>query len=66
MNGSVEAAKAAGEQLALKGFYTSGGATLFGVALSNINQWLQAGAFIVAMISGICAAVYYVRKSRTS
>lgn len=38
------------------------GGTIFGVAIGTVNQYLQAGAFIVAMISGIAATFYYVRK----
>lgn len=31
----------------------------------EVNQYLQAGAFIAAIISGLCAAVYYIRRVRT-
>lgn len=34
------------------------------IPISEINQWLQAGVFVVGMVSGICAAIYYIRKSR--
>lgn len=36
---------------------------LAGCTIAQINQYLQAGAFIVAMISGACAAYYYLRKA---
>lgn len=42
----------------------SGGAILFGMTIAQINQYLQAGAFIVAIVSGSCAAWYYIRKAR--
>lgn len=35
-----------------------------GVTIVDINNYLQAGAFIVAMISGACAAYYYIKKAR--
>lgn len=43
---------------------TCGGSFLFGISMQNVNSFLQAGAFIVAMISGICAAMYYVRNAK--
>jgi len=40
-------------------------AALFGgMTIGQINQYLQAGAFVVSMIAGLCAAFYYVRKAR--
>ncbi len=42
----------------------SGCSALFGVAIGTVNDYLQAGAFIVAIVSGLAATVYYVRKSR--
>ena len=38
-------------------------ATAIGLTILDINPFLQAGAFIVAMISGICAARYYWKKA---
>lgn len=35
-----------------------------GFTVAQLNEYLQAGAFIVAMISGLCAAYYYWKKSR--
>lgn len=32
--------------------------------IAAVNEWLQAGAFIVAIVSGLCAAYYYIQKSR--
>jgi len=29
----------------------------------QVNQYLQAGAYIVAILSGLCAAYYYWRKA---
>ena len=43
---------------------TSFASFLGGLTLAQINEWLQAGAFIVAIISGICAARYYWKKSK--
>jgi len=40
------------------------GVTYVGATIADVNQYLQAGAFIVAMISGLCAALYYIRKIR--
>lgn len=34
-----------------------------GWTIGEINQWLQAGAFLVSMIAGLCAAYYYLRKA---
>jgi thiamine monophosphate synthase len=34
--------------------------TVAAMSIQTLNAYLQAGAFIVAMVSGICAAVYYV------
>jgi thiamine monophosphate synthase len=41
----------------------SGLSTVGGISLSQINEVLQAGAFIVAIISGIAATYYYLRKA---
>jgi hypothetical protein len=41
----------------------AGGATIFGMAIGEFNQYLQAAAFIVAIVSGLCASYYYVRKA---
>lgn len=35
-----------------------------GITIADVNQYLQAGAFVVSMIAGLCAAVYYIKKSR--
>jgi hypothetical protein len=40
------------------------GVTYVGATIAEVNQYLQAGAFVVAMISGLCAAVYYITKIR--
>jgi hypothetical protein len=31
--------------------------------IAQLNDYLQAGAFIVAIISGLCAARYYWKKA---
>lgn len=31
--------------------------------IDTINKFLQAGAFSVSMICGVCAAIYYIKKS---
>jgi hypothetical protein len=41
------------------------GSGLAGMTIGQINEWLQAGAFIVSMIAGLCAAFYYVKKTRS-
>ncbi len=43
---------------------TCGGGIVFGLAIQDVNLYLQAGAFLVAMISGCCAAYYYLKKAR--
>jgi K+/H+ antiporter YhaU regulatory subunit KhtT len=35
-----------------------------GITVGQVNEWLQAGAFIVAIISGLAATYYYIKKSR--
>lgn len=37
---------------------------LTGCTVGELNEYLQAGAFIVAMVSGLCAAVYYLKQIR--
>lgn len=32
--------------------------------ISQVNEYLQAASFIVAIISGVCAGWYYWKKSR--
>lgn len=43
---------------------TAFAALLAGMTIGNINQYLQAGAFIVSMIAGLAATRYYLRKSK--
>jgi hypothetical protein len=40
-----------------------GGSLLFGLSISQLNEYLQAGAFIVAIVSGSCAAYYYLKRA---
>lgn len=42
----------------------SASSAIFGVAIGTVNEYLQAAAFLVAIISGIAATIYYVRKSK--
>jgi hypothetical protein len=37
-------------------------ATAVGFSIAAVNEYLQAGAFIVAIISGLAATLYYLRK----
>lgn len=32
------------------------------LSITTVNEYLQAGAFVVAIISGLAATLYYVRK----
>lgn len=41
----------------------SGISTLGGFTLAQINEVLQAAAFVVAIISGLAATYYYIRKA---
>lgn len=42
----------------------SGVSTIGGFTLAQINELLQAGAFIVAIISGLAATYYYLKRSK--
>lgn len=53
------------DRLANAATLVSGGATVFGVSVSTINEYLQMASFVVAIVSGACAAVYYYRKSKS-
>lgn len=39
-------------------------ALIAGLSIGTINQWLQAGAFLVSIVAGIAATRYYIKKSR--
>lgn len=41
----------------------SGVSTIGGFTLAQINEVLQAGAFVVAIISGLAATWYYLKKA---
>lgn len=41
---------------------TMGGSLVVGVTIETVNKYLQAGAFAVAILSGLCASFYYIRK----
>jgi len=43
---------------------TASGSLVFGMTIGQINQYLQAGAFLVSIITGIFAIRYYIRRSR--
>lgn len=36
------------------------------VNIATVNQWLQAAAFLVAIISGLCASWYYISNRKKS
>lgn len=38
-------------------------AVAVGMNIVQVNQYLQAAAYIVAILSGLCAAYYYLRKA---
>ena len=42
---------------------SASGLTVFGMTIGQINEFLQAGAFVAAIISGLCAGYYYLRKA---
>lgn len=52
------------DRLADAGAALSAGCVAVGITIGEINQYLQAVAFIVAIVSGSCAAYYYVRRAR--
>lgn len=52
------------ESVAATGVGVSMTSTTVGLTIGQVNEWLQAGAFLVAMISGACAARYYHIKSK--
>lgn len=41
-------------------------ATALVVNIATVNQWLQAVAFLVAIISGLCASWYYISNRKKS
>ena len=52
------------DRIADTGAAVSAGCVAIGFSIGEVNQYLQAAAFIVAVISGSCAAYYYIRKAR--
>lgn len=36
---------------------------LAGCTITQLNEYLQAGAFIVSILTGICCGAYYLRKA---
>lgn len=50
------------EKIAASATLVSLSSAAVGVAASSVNDYLQAGAFIVAMISGLAATAYYLVK----
>lgn len=40
-----------------------GGGIVTGITIGQLNEYLQAAAFCVAIISGICASFYYIVKA---
>jgi len=59
---SMQAASEAHSHVGQALLGTSGGAFVLGISIQTVNEYLQAGAFIVSMIAGLCAAFYYIRK----
>lgn len=53
------------DRMADVGAVTSVSCATVGITIGQLNQYLQAGAFIVAIISGLCASYYYIRRSRS-
>jgi hypothetical protein len=51
------------EHLGQAALSTCGLSFLAGCTITQVNEYLQAGAFIVSMVAGLCAAVYYVKKA---
>jgi len=46
------------------GFGASGSAATAGAMIANVNPYLQAAAFVVAIIAGACSIADYIRKYR--
>lgn len=44
-------------------FATSAVVTV-GVTIADISAYLQAAGYVVSIISGLCAALYYIKKIR--
>lgn len=42
----------------------TGGSLVFGLTIGQVNQYLQAGAFLTTMIVGVAAFLYYRAKTR--
>lgn len=51
------------EKLADAAAGVSGAGAVLGMTVGQLNEWLQAGAFIVSIVAGICAARYYWVKA---
>lgn len=51
------------EKLADAAAGVSGAGAVLGMTVGQLNEWLQAGAFIVSIVAGICAARYYWLKA---
>jgi len=50
--------------LAGKAYLACLGSAVSALTIGQVNQYLQAAAFVVAIISGLCAARYYWKKTR--
>lgn len=46
------------------GVALSAGCVATGLTIGQVNQYLQAAAFVVAIISGSCAAYYYLTRAK--
>lgn len=54
------------DRLAATSVGISGTFTLGASVMHSLNEYLQAGAFVVAIISGIAATLYYARRTPPS
>lgn len=52
------------EPFADAGVGLSAASATVGLTIGQVNEWLQAAAFIVAILSGLFAARYYHIKSK--
>lgn len=52
------------DRLADAGLTAAGATPIALTFIDELNKYLQAGSLIVAIVSGICAAVYYIRKGK--
>ena len=63
MTGHLFDTQALADRLAVVGTIGSGTFTVGASIMHNLNEYLQAGAFVVAIVSGLAATFYYIRRS---